>query len=292
MRVRGDLAMTTRQMQQCGVGQMEVDRESTPPRKPPRTLLEQMQVLGPAAFDCCHSPLRLPPAPPPSASRFPPSAALARDSYCLSVYALFPDLHPFVRSQAQKLGAELKYANEKIANLLSKLAQAAEKNETTSDDFIRIISQCARSPSLDGLTHLSPTRDPQHPRTPARNYTYGRVASALGVALSPLGQDPTCFLPRTQPPPLLPPFAAGGRSAIKTGDQLRAEMASSVGAKAAVAAAAATSEESSVGDARIAQMARQVEKLLYGGGAGNLERTRVLWAAACHPEAVQSRWSF
>ena len=121
------------------------------------------------------------------------------------MYALFPDLHPFVRSQAQKLGAELKYANEKIANLLSKLTQAAEKNETTSDDFIRIISQCARSPSLDGLTHLSPTRDPQHPRTPARNYTYGRVASALGVALSPLGQDPTCFLPPyATPTPLSP----------------------------------------------------------------------------------------
>merc|ERR1740124_953036 len=128
--------------------------------------------------------------------------------------------------QAQKLGAELKYANEKIANLLSKLAQAAEKNDTTSDDFIRIIS----------------------------------------------------------------------RSAIKTGDQLRAEMASSVGAKAAVAAAKAavaaatseeSSEESSVGDARIAQMARQVEKLLYGGGAGNLERTRVLWAAVLERPAIR-----
>ena len=70
------------------------------------------------------------------------------------MYALFPDLHPFVRSQAQKLGAELKYANEKIANLLSKLAQAAEKNETTSDDFIRIISRCARSPSLEASSPL------------------------------------------------------------------------------------------------------------------------------------------
>lgn len=42
----GDLAMTTRQMQQCGVGQMEVDRESPPPRQP--TLLESMKVLAPA----------------------------------------------------------------------------------------------------------------------------------------------------------------------------------------------------------------------------------------------------
>ena len=38
----GDLIMAARQMKQHGVGQMEVDRESSPPRQP--TLLEQMQV--------------------------------------------------------------------------------------------------------------------------------------------------------------------------------------------------------------------------------------------------------
>ena len=42
-----------------------------------------------------------------------------------------------------------------------------------------------------------------------------------------------------------------------------------------------------MGDARIAQMARHVEKLLYGGGAGNLERTRVLWAAVLERPAIR-----
>ena len=46
----GDLAMTTRQMHQCGVGQMEVDHESPPPRQP--TLLESMKVLAPATCAC------------------------------------------------------------------------------------------------------------------------------------------------------------------------------------------------------------------------------------------------
>ena len=55
----GDLTSVLRAMEQQGVGQVEVDHEAPPPRQP--TLLEQMQVLWPAAFDCCHSP-RAPPA--------------------------------------------------------------------------------------------------------------------------------------------------------------------------------------------------------------------------------------
>ena len=74
-------------------------------------------------------------------------------------------------------------------------------------------------------------------------------------------------------------------SAIQAADETRAKMASAGGAAAAVAAAAG--EKSDVGEARIAQMARQLEKLLYGGGGGNLERTRLLWAAVVERPAIQ-----
>lgn len=117
----------------------------------------------------------------------------------------------------KKLGAELKFANEQITQLLSEVAELAEAadNSTAFGGIARII-------------------------TP---------------------------------------------SAIKTGDKLRAKMASAEGAQAAVAAA--SGEKSDVGEARIAQMARQLEKLLYGGGAGNVERTRVLWAAVVERPAIQ-----
>ena len=74
-------------------------------------------------------------------------------------------------------------------------------------------------------------------------------------------------------------------SAIEAADDTRLKMASAEGAAAAVAAAAG--EKSDVSEARIAQMARQLERLLYGGGAGNLERTRVLWAAVVERPAIQ-----
>ena len=74
-------------------------------------------------------------------------------------------------------------------------------------------------------------------------------------------------------------------SAIEAADDTRLKMASAEGAAAAVAAAAG--EKSDVSEARITQMARQLERLLYGGGAGNLERTRVLWAAVVERPAIQ-----
>ena len=71
---------------------------------------------------------------------------------------------------------------------------------------------------------------------------------------------------------------------IGEGDTLRAEMASAVGAKAA---AAAPSTAADVGEGRINQMARTIERVLFGGGGGSLERTRLLWAAVVERPAIQ-----
>lgn len=78
-------------------------------------------------------------------------------------------------------------------------------------------------------------------------------------------------------------------SAIEDADDTRVKMGSAEGAAAAVAAAAGekSDQKLDVSEARIAQMARQLERLLYGGGAGNLERTRVLWAAVVERPAIQ-----
>jgi len=75
--------------------------------------------------------------------------------------------------------------------------------------------------------------------------------------------------------------------AVEAGDHLRSQMASRAGAQRAVAAAERAGDSVEISQARINQMAREVERLLYGGGGGSVERTRVLWAAVVERPAVQ-----